>query len=616
SPKDKNWLTIDKGTTKLGDNAISSQALVDYKKPDNYWKGATLRLRNYSWSFRIMPITSFNSATGKIMATTSKYSIGGYQLPKWGYFIDDKLEEIDHPGEWYYDQTTRKIYFYPKNNANPNNLLVEGMFYGSAITLSNQQNGATIQNLNIQHYTDVAIAMTQTSNVTVQHNIFIHNLRALKPFSCANLYVANNYLDHQIKSGFELFSPNSFDLGDTVIEKNYITNTAMYRIYGWRYKGEFGGIPISVFSTGYNVRKNFIDTSSYVGISLHAGGEHIIENNLVMNTLALLNDGGAIIYNADNSIVKGNFTLNSIGNVESDSNGCMSLAKDPCNHHTSYGMGIGSNSKWTGNTIEGNTVANNQDVGIRLNSFIDTKVRDNLTFNNHVEVRLEDELGPSYGNVVENNILMPLDPERIAMLMTNDTNHGRYNANFYCNPYNDVYLKRDGKSFSLPHWKKKFPQYSTTATECSIKLASYKSTPIGGNLISKGSFDVDESGWAPVGNYLTFDTGKLDGGSLKVVYPADNGTKTSFTIFQQSTFSMTEGSWYKVSFSTSGKTYGGVSLAIARTKPEYIFVERANFAMATTRKEHEYYFQAGETSEFMKLLFTITEDDSKTYWID
>ncbi|MCV6637695.1 right-handed parallel beta-helix repeat-containing protein [Candidatus Albibeggiatoa sp. nov. NOAA] len=615
SPLDKNWLTVDKGTTKLGKDSMSSQALIDYKKPNNYWNGAIIRLRNYSWSYRIMPVTAFNSATGKLMATTSPYNIGGYQLPEWGFFIDDKLEEIDHPGEWYYDQNTRKIYLYPKNNANPNNLLIEGMFYGSGITLSNKQNGATIQNLNFQHYTDVAIAMSQTNNVTVQHNIFIHNLRALKPFSCADLYVANNYLNRQIKSGFELFSPNSFDLGNTVIEKNYITNTAMYRVYGWRYKGEFGGIPISVFSTGYTVRKNFIDTSSYVGISLHAGGEHVIENNVITNTLALLNDGGAITYNSDNTIVRGNFTLNSIGNVD-DSNGCMSLAKDPCNHHTTYGMGVGSNSKWIGNTIEGNTVANNQDVGIRLNAFINTTVKNNLTFNNDVEVRLEDELGPSYGNVVQDNTLMPLHPDRLAMLMTNDTNHGRYNGNFYCNPYSDVYLRRDGKSYSLPHWKLKFPQYSTTARECSVKLPSYKSTPVGGNLITKGSFDVDESGWVPVGSSVLHDTGKLDSGSLKVVYPANNGTKTSFTISLQGTFSVTAGTWYRVSFDTIGQTYGGLNMAIARTKPEYVFVERANFAMANTRKSHEYYFQAEETSDFMKLLFTITEDDSKTYWID
>ncbi|MEK7990381.1 MAG: right-handed parallel beta-helix repeat-containing protein [Thiotrichaceae bacterium] len=615
SPLDKNWLTVDKGTTKLGKNAISSQALVDYKKPDNYWKDAILRLRNYSWSFRIIPITGFNSATGKISATTSRYDIGSYQLPEWGYFLDDKLEELDYPGEWYYDQDARKIYLYPKNNANPNNLLVEGMFYDSGIKVATSQHGATIQNLNLQHYTDVAITLTQVNDITIQNNIFIHNLRALKPFSCANLYVANNYLDHQIKSGFELFSPNAFDLGNTVIEKNYITNTAMYRLYGWRYKGEYGGIPISVFSTGYTVRKNFIDTSSYVGISLHAGGKHIIENNLVMNTLALLNDGGAIIYNADDTKVNGNFTLNSIGNVEEDSNGCMSLAKDPCNHHTSYGMGIGSNSKWENNTIEGNTVANNQDVGIRLNAFLNSTVRNNLTFNNNVEVRLEDNLGSSYGNVVEDNILMPLRPERVAILMTNDTNHGRYNANFYCNPYSDVYFSRDGKSYSLPHWKNKFPQYSTTARKCDIELPGYKSTPIGSNLIVKGNFDIDESGWTPVGDSVKFDSGKLDGGSLKVVYPANN-SKTTFTIALQGTFSIKEGSWYKLSFSTIGNAFGGLKMAIARTKPEYIFIERANFAMETTRKEHEHHFQAPETSDAMKLLFTITEDDSKTYWID
>jgi len=82
SPADKNWLKVGAGG-----------------------KDATLRIRNYSWTYKVFKMTGYTATNGKIMAT----GLGG-QLPEWGYFLDDKLEELDYPGEWYYDASAKKVY--------------------------------------------------------------------------------------------------------------------------------------------------------------------------------------------------------------------------------------------------------------------------------------------------------------------------------------------------------------------------------------------------------------------------------------------------------------------------------------------------------------------------
>ncbi|HID98807.1 MAG TPA: hypothetical protein EYP59_00755, partial [Thiotrichaceae bacterium] len=47
SPADKNWLQVGAGA---GTDAFTDPQLAAYAKADGYWKGATLRIRDYSWT--------------------------------------------------------------------------------------------------------------------------------------------------------------------------------------------------------------------------------------------------------------------------------------------------------------------------------------------------------------------------------------------------------------------------------------------------------------------------------------------------------------------------------------------------------------------------------------
>jgi len=373
SPAAKNWLKVG---ANAGTTSFTDPALVAYGKPDNYWTGATLRIRNYSWTYVVSPITGYQAATGKITATGLSD-----QLPEWGYFLDGKLEELDFPGEWYYDATAQKVYLYPKAGVNLTTALVEGATYDVGLSIGSQKDNTTAENLTFHHFLDRGVSITGNNNPIVRNCRFEHNTTGVYVWNAANALVSHNILDHQLSTSLILQAQSTFAVQNSVAENNQITNTAMYPVYGVRYDGFYQGLGINVAGRGYTVRQNTVENSSHAGIFVTNNGNHLIEQNTIRNALVLLNDGGALVINSDGNTIRQNLIFDTVGNID-ESNGCGSMTQTPCAHHSSYGMGIGSNPGFKDNVIDGNTIANNPDIGIRLNAFVNTIVRNNVLYNN------------------------------------------------------------------------------------------------------------------------------------------------------------------------------------------------------------------------------------------
>ena len=270
SPADKNWLKVGAGA---GKDAFTDPALVTYGKPDNYWKDATLRIRNYSWTYKVFKMTGYTATNGKIMAT----GLGG-QLPEWGYFLDDKLEELDYPGEWYYDASAKKVYLYPKNGAAPNNLLVEGSTYGTGVNIYWHEDNSTVENLTFRHFISVGVAVNNSDNVTVRNCHFEYNTSGVSVYKSANVLVTDNTFNYQFKNSIGLSAPSDFDVQASAVEKNQMTNTGMFPLYCTRYEGVCYGTAVSVFGKAQTIRQNLIENTGWIGIYLKAGGHHLVEN--------------------------------------------------------------------------------------------------------------------------------------------------------------------------------------------------------------------------------------------------------------------------------------------------------------------------------------------------
>jgi len=612
SPLDKKWLTVD---TRGNGSFIDKDLVDEHRRPNDYWKGANLRIRTYSWTLSVAKVRSFNNSTGRV---SLEGDVVDEQLSKWGYFFDGVLGELDYPGEWYYDPDTQKIYLYPKNGLNPNNAFIEGAAYGNGLTINSQKNGTLIENIAFKHYMSNALHINTSNNVTVQFCDFFHNIEGLTIFNPQDFRAAGNYFDWNFRSAMVLQAAKGFDVKNSVIEYNTMLNTALYRLYGRHTPGSYQGNAVRLFGKAYTVRKNVIDTVGHVGIYITGEGEHLVENNYVNNAMLVINDGGAFAIGSDNNTIRGNFLIGTWGNVD-ESNGCATERNDPCVKHPPYGMGIGADPGFDGNIIEGNIVANNSDMGIRLNAFKNTVVRNNILFNNDPQIVIQDKKGPSQNNTVEGNIIVSMHPEQLGLELTGSKNHGSFSNNTYVNFYNDLSIMRDGQRYSLKHYQDTYSSQEKGSKAVHLSefgvpfhFQRYAANVTSDTLLQNSFLNEDKSGWTPP--KLEYDPNGIDGGSIRIEHKGG-----SVLNLGSHTFIVAKDQWYRLRFSVRSEDYGDIRLRINDTPKgeSSVILEERYFAVDKNRRDYEFVFQPDNNYENVKLLFILDRDDKVgNFWLD
>ncbi|OUD14191.1 right-handed parallel beta-helix repeat-containing protein [Thioflexithrix psekupsensis] len=607
TPLDKNWLKIG---TVTGKDFFADPTLAAYRKPDNYWKGATIRVRD-SWTFTVREITGYQARDGRLSVANL-----GSKLPEWGYFIDGKLEELDYPNEWHYDAANKKLYLYPPAGVNPNQALIEAAVYETGLNVNNNKHNTSVENLQFQHFMTQGMHVNSSNNVRVQHCYFHHNVKGITTWNTADVLIDSNEFHHHLHASIGLQSSvkDNFDVKSSTVSNNIVLNNALYRAYGLRYDGIYQGNAVDVFGKAYTVRGNYVENVAENGMYLKDGGHHLIENNVVKNALLILNDGGAISIGSSGNVIRGNFLSGSLGNID-ESNGCSTTNLNPCSHHSRYGMGIGADGGFKDNLIENNVIFNNADMGIRLASLTNTIVRNNIVYNNDPQIVLEDKYGPSSKNLVENNIMISLHPDQIGLELTGTTAHGDTRNNYYCNPFSELAVTRDGQNYSLAHWRQDFPQYDKGSQDCGVLIPAEAVQPIGENLVSNSTFDTSAKSWGPTSkpDKLFHDTTKLDQGSLKIVY---NPEDRILSVSPNDSFSLQQDQWYRFAFSVIANDFGNIRLRFNQTQPKHVVHEQRVFAMDKQRRDYEFVFQSKLTDSSMKAFFGTEKADASPYWLD
>jgi parallel beta-helix repeat protein len=596
---DHDWLNVDESA---GTDSFTDAQLASYGKPDNYWKGATLRLRNFSWTYSILPITGYQAASGKLTATGLGNQLGG-----WGYFLDGKLEELDHPGEWYYDATTQTIYLYPPNGANPNNLLVEGSIGGTGWK-GNGQGRFTLENLVFQHFNE-GVHMGGNEPIIIRHCDFKYNSSGLSWWNAADIVVSENTFDHQLTKALDLkHDVVNFQVQQALVENNTITDTAMYPGYGQRFQGIYNGTAILAFGEGYTLRGNTVDSTGWVGIYLMKNGHHTVENNIIRHSLALLNDGGGIFIGSSNNIIRGNFVSDTIGNI-GDSEGCYPT-NNPCYHLPSFGMGIGSDPNFSNNIIENNTIYNNNDNGIRLNIFKNTTVRNNTLYNNG-RAQIYFDKDPSANNVVENNIMYALDPEQVGLAFPsgNEGKGNQFDNNYYCNPYREIVFS---PSASLAWWQQQHPTEDVHSRQCSERFDYVITNTNTADAVVNATFDDEQSIW---GNYdYEPNSVGLDGGSLKATLTAKSQKILSPRV------PLVAGQVYLLRFSIIGNGLGVVPINVNDAPRGEVpkILQSHTFAYGINRLEQQMLFTQSQTTDSGLIVFSVQAETggADTVWLD
>ncbi len=75
--------------------------------------------------------------------------------------MDNKLEELDAPGEWFYDAAAHKVYLYAPGGADPNTLDVEGTSLSDGLSVR----ASTVRDLCFRHQRDIGLRVSGKSTV-------------------------------------------------------------------------------------------------------------------------------------------------------------------------------------------------------------------------------------------------------------------------------------------------------------------------------------------------------------------------------------------------------------------------------------------------------------------
>jgi hypothetical protein len=311
---DEGYFFIDEGDSiQLKDDELSD-------KPNLV--GSTVRIQTVNWQWEIREVVKHQKNHIKfdsLLWHTAK--------PDFGYYLENKLQFVNQPGEWYYDETAGELYLYLTEKLK--NQQITATVFETGMHLKKGASNIVVEGLKFEKYNNAGIALDEfVSNVSIINNHF----RNMEVFgivldtACNACSVSNNLIEDVLGRGISLLEPQNCKIAG-----NKIKRTGM--IAGHGFDGVNSGVAICIENVefrdpGYTriaknnlVSGNRIDSTGYGGIRAD-GAYNIIEYNVVKEAVLTMNDGGGIYcwgknyeYTFEN-VFRKNIVMNVHGNME------------------------------------------------------------------------------------------------------------------------------------------------------------------------------------------------------------------------------------------------------------------------------------------------------------
>jgi hypothetical protein len=499
---DTGWLTIDTVTENSdGTNTvIRDAALAQHpRNAANYWTNAQIRWRRWSWWFETRRISAYNQSGLLTLAGQSVIHIMGDSGCKgWHFYIDNKFQELDAPGEWYYDSVAGRVYLYPPGGANPSTLLVEGAYRKNGIVLA----GGTVDNVCFRHQTLYGLSLSSMSTVSQCRFEGIGGdgggtaLRA--SWDIANSHIYNNVFENNLNIGISWYE-NSGRKGTTIIENDTLINTGTVPGYGGTGTWHAVGILVHL-SSNVQVRNNYIDKTGYAGILLGSDSNYVYRN-IIKGAMWTLNDGAAIYTDCSHSTIHNNIIYDTKGD----------LASSGPWYPLGHGIWLEFLGDFRESFVDSNTIVRSGCNGIFLPNNFSCRITNNVLFDNaEAQLCLEGletndyitpprTQNPAQNNQFQRNVCYATSRKENSMTFQSQFNYGPMAGNYFCNPYTDSVVSGYGTGnyrytlydYTLARWRTLFPVWSdATAKTDPIKRPKgfSENKPYG-----KGTIFINES---------------------------------------------------------------------------------------------------------------------------
>ncbi len=608
------WLrNVQGSTTQINTGGALTQS-------SGYWNGATLVARTTNWCYETATITGYSSGNLTFQAITSSLNNND-----WGFFLCNKLSELDMAGEWFYDATAGQVYLWAPGNANPNNINVLGSVHAKGFAPGWQKHHMRIEELCFQGQKEAGISTEVSNNVIVTNCTFRHLYKAISSSGTNNSYTNNTIQDTYATA------VNIYD-DDVLIANNTLMEIALRPGMGESVWGHMG-----IYTTGMNtiIRENRLDNIGYIGIV--ANKNTLIERNVVHNATSILNDGGGIAFdNADGMIVRDNIVTDLEGSLESVATNFVSY------HKICMGIYFG-NTSIKNTTVERNTVARCKGTGIHVDHTmvsVNNVIRDNVSFDNEIQLGLSDfsnNTGPgatppyhvaNFNDVYSGNTLYSIRPGQLCMhqynvYSPNPVDFGTFSNNRLFSPYNELSIHIHNTNsgvrtdYTLEQWQQERGE-DVGSTRSPLRQSTYTTaSELSGNVVVNGDFTTSVTGWDifPGNGQVTRNTDYLDNGAMRAFLP-NNSLYNTMVIRGLNQFSMQNGQWYRMRFSVQSDGLGILKIGVKGLSqfPTPYAIHERDIPFSPERRDLEIYFQSGLTDQGVVQLTNHYTDPR--YWID
>lgn len=607
------WLRNDNGSsTEINDAGLTQAA--------GYWNGAEVVVRSSNWSYDVAPVTGHTA--GRLQFNNIWFDL---DTNHWGYFLRNKLSELDAQNEWFYDAAAGLLYFRAPNNADPNTLLVEASTVDRGVWVQLNRHDVVVDGLTFHHQHERGVFIDGAHHVTVRNCTFEDLAQSMYSYGHDDVF-QNNIVRRTFKTGLYVIDNN------TVISGNLFQDVAMEPGLG---ESNWGYMGVRVSGNNNTVRENRLETIGYIGISVESNT--LVERNFVQHALALLNDGCGIgMDNSNGMIIQDNIIVDITGNLESGA------PNSGVYWPIAFGIYFG-NLSVQNTIIRRNTIANCSGGGMHVDHTMlsqGNQIVDNLLFNNAKQISLSDFSNftgpgavapfsmPSYNQTISGNVFHSITSDQLCMHQLQVwtpgwCDFGTFSNNRFINPYNDqsIYIEDlnqyQWRRFTLARWQAEQAE-ETGSTPSPVHYDPYAVTNvIGANLVANGTFDNNVTGWSgwPNNAQVTQDYTFLDNGALKANLPNAN-VYPSFSLRNPDPFAMQSGQWYRMQFSIQSNAHGevecGVKGSTQMTGPQMI--HKRNIPFDGTRRDVNLFFQSALSDQSL-VQFTNSYTEPM-YWLD
>ena len=438
-------------------------------------------------------VTSYNPATGRVAHNTST----NVQLKlNRGYYLSNKLNLLDQPGEWFFDNGSGTVYVWFPPGASPTTSLIEYSNTDWAMWCASSETNIRITHLEFRHYRTGGIRFRD--DMTIEDNCFrlckfgVWGLGATSN-PIENVVIRNNLIEDCITTGIDFArTDNSLVEGNTVRRSGLKTGLGQNIGAGfWNF-----GVGINTSGNGNIIRFNEVDSCNFLGIAYGGSNNCLVKNNIVRWACLDYNDCGGIYVggtgpdsNSHNNTIEANIVYNCFGSLAG------------MGHNDYRGRGIYLDFQWEGGTtVRHNTLIGNS-YGIGLTEARGNLIRDNTCYDARVyQYRMNRKTNDQpLNNSIVNNTFFSIDYDQLCHYWDNQVS-GNPDFNFldsnsYWHPYRHYPIRYNNSggydnNYYLELWQSQTGRDVNSSKEFIFLNYPYHITDTTGpNLVANSTFD-------------------------------------------------------------------------------------------------------------------------------